>query len=75
MPPDEREIKTLEESPISFWLSGPNGRLSRFDQSDEEPAISGDSVVHSIDRPTKELKEVKTKMWKGYYIRESTNIK
>ena len=35
MPPDEPEIGTHEESPISFRLSGPNGRLSRFDQSDE----------------------------------------
>ena len=24
MPPDEPEIRTCEESPISFWLSGPN---------------------------------------------------
>ena len=47
MPPDEPEIGTREESPISFRLSGPNGRLSQFDQSDEEPASSGDSVVHS----------------------------
>ena len=45
MPPDEPEIET--ESPISLRLSGPNGRLSRYDQSDEEPARSGDSVVHS----------------------------
>ena len=29
MPPDERAIRTREESPISFRLSGPNGRLSR----------------------------------------------
>ena len=34
----------------SFPLSGPNERLSRFDQSDEEPASSGDSVVHSPRR-------------------------
>ena len=48
MPPDEPEIKT--ESPISLRLSGPNGRLSRYDQSDEEPASSGDSAVHSPRR-------------------------
>ena len=29
MPPDEPEIGTHEESPISLRLSGPNGRLSR----------------------------------------------
>mgnify|MGYP000400278799 CR=1 FL=1 len=50
MPPDEPEIGTHEESPISFRLSGPSGRLSRFDQSDVEPASSGDSVVHSPRR-------------------------
>ena len=44
MPPDEPEIET--ESPISHRLSGPNGRLSRYDQSDEEPASSGDSSVY-----------------------------
>ena len=48
MPPDEPEIET--ESPISLRLSGPNGRLSRYDQSNEEPASSGDSVVHSPRR-------------------------
>ena len=37
-----------EESLISFWLSGPNGRLSRFDQAEEELASSGDSAVHSL---------------------------
>ena len=31
MPPDEPEIGTHEESPISFRLSGPNGRLTRYD--------------------------------------------
>ena len=36
MPSDEPEIETREESLISFRLSGPNGRLSRFNQSDEE---------------------------------------
>ena len=29
----------------------------------------------NVDRPAKELKEVKTRMWKGNYIRESTIIK
>ena len=47
MPPDEHEIGSLEESPISFRLSGPNERLSRYDQSDEEPANSEDSAVQS----------------------------
>ena len=50
MPPDEPEIETHEKSPISLQLSGPNGRLSRYDQSDEEPTSSGDSVVHSPRR-------------------------
>ena len=50
MPPDEPEIETREESPISLRLSGPSGRLSRYDQSDEEPASSGDSTVHSPRR-------------------------
>ena len=52
MPPDEPEIGIREESPISFRFSGPNGRLSRYDQSDEESASSGDSAVHS---PRKKL--------------------
>ena len=47
MPPDEPEIRTCEESPISFRLSGLNGGLSRYAQPDEEPASSGDSAVHS----------------------------
>ena len=47
MPLDERETDTLEESLISFRLSGPNKRLSQFEQSDEEPVSSGDSAVHS----------------------------
>ena len=41
MPLDGCEIRIRKESPISFWLSGPNGRLSRFDQFEEEPASSG----------------------------------
>ena len=47
MPLDEPEIRTCEESPISFGLSGPTGRLRRFDQSEDEPTSSEDSVVHS----------------------------
>ena len=62
MPPDEREIGTREESPITFRLSGPNGRLSRFDQSDEDPASSGDSDVHS---PCKKLRRRLTHKEKG----------
>ena len=50
MPPDEPEIATREQSSILLRLSGLNGRLSRYDQSDEEPASSGDSVVHSPRR-------------------------
>ena len=48
MPPGEPEIET--ESLISLRLSGPNERLSRYDQSDEETASSGDSAVHSPRR-------------------------
>ena len=44
---DERETETLEESLVSFRLSGLNVQLSRFDQSDEELASSGDSAVNS----------------------------
>ena len=50
MPPDEREIGTHEESPISFRLSAPNGQLNQFDYCEEESASSGDSVVHSLCR-------------------------
>ena len=50
MTPDEHEIGALEENPISFRLSGPNERLSRFDQSDEKPVSSGDAAVHSSRR-------------------------
>ena len=53
MPPDEREVETLEESLISFRLSGLNERLSWVDQSDEESASSGDSVVHFPRRKPK----------------------
>ena len=47
MPPDERKLETLEESPISFRLSGPNEQLSRFDQLDEKSASSADSAVQT----------------------------
>ena len=47
MSSNEEEIGTLEESPISFRLSGLNERLSQNYQSDNELATSGDSIVHS----------------------------
>ena len=53
LPLDEPEVRTREESPISFRLSGPNGRLNRFDQSEEEPTSSGESVVHSPCRKSR----------------------
>ena len=61
MPLDKGDIGSLEESLISFRLSGPNERLSRNDQSDEESASSGDSIVHSprqkpTRRPTRKEK-------------------
>ena len=62
MPPDECEIETLDESPISFRLSGPNPKLGRFDKSDEEPASSGDSVVHS---PRRKPRRWRTRKEKG----------
>ena len=42
LPQYEEEIRSLEESPISLRMSGPNERLSRNAQSDEELA-----AVHS----------------------------
>jgi hypothetical protein len=50
MPREEPEVGTQSESPISVPLSGPCGGLRRFDQSDDEPASSGDSAVHSQRR-------------------------
>ena len=47
MPFDEEEIRTLEESPISFGLTRPNERPSRNDHSDDEPVSNGNSVVQS----------------------------
>ena len=49
MPLDEEEIRALEESLISFRLSGPNERLSGNDQS----ASSGDSTVQSPRRKSR----------------------
>ena len=59
VPSDEGEIRTLKESPISFPLSGLNGRLSRFE---EEQASSGDSAVHS---PRKKPRRQLTRKEKG----------
>jgi hypothetical protein len=47
VPPDEPEIGTRPESPISVPLTGPSAGLGRFDQSDDEPASSGDSAMYS----------------------------
>jgi hypothetical protein len=47
MPREEPEIGTRPKSSISVPLSGPCGGLGRFDQSDDEPASSGDSTMHS----------------------------
>ena len=62
MPWGEGAIRVLEESPISFRLSGPNERLSRHDQSDAESMSSGDSVVHS---PRKKPRRRLTRKEKG----------
>ena len=56
----EAEIET--EGPISLRLSGPSGRLSRYDQSDEEPVSSGDSAMHS---PRKKPRRRLTRKEKG----------
>ena len=45
IPLDEEEIRALEESSISFLVSGTNEGLSQNGQPDTEPASSGDSVV------------------------------
>jgi hypothetical protein len=62
MPPDELEIETRPESPISVPLSGPSAGLGRFDQSDDVSASSGDSAVHS---PRKQPKRQFTRKEKG----------
>ena len=46
--PLNEEISTLEESLISFRLSGPNEGLSRKGQPDDEPASSEVSVMQSL---------------------------
>ena len=66
MPLDEPEIET--ESPISLQLSGPSGRLSRYDQSNEEPAGNGDSVVHS---PRRKPRRRLTRKEKGKKVSDS----
>ena len=48
MPLDEENIGTLEESPISFWLSGPNEELSPDEQPFEFSASKEYSVVLSL---------------------------
>ena len=45
LPPDEEEIRALEERPISFRLSWPNERPSQKDHSIEESVSSKHSVV------------------------------
>ena len=50
MPRDEGDIGALEESPISFRLSGLNERLSRGDQSDKEATSTVESVMQSPRR-------------------------
>ena len=47
---DEEEIGALDESLISFRLSGPNEGLSPNDLSDEEPTSSGSSTVLSTHK-------------------------
>ena len=44
---DEEDIGTLEESLISFSLSGPNEELSWEDQQNEELTSNEDSIVRS----------------------------
>jgi hypothetical protein len=62
MPPDEPKIGTRPESPISVPLTGPSAGLGRFDQSDDDPASSGDLSVHS---PRKQPKRRFTRKEKG----------
>ena len=45
---DEEEFSTLNESPFSFRLSGPNKRLYHNDQLNEESASSGDPNMLSL---------------------------
>ena len=48
MEEEEEDYNTLEESLISFGLSGPNEEMSQDDQQSEEPASNEDSSVHSL---------------------------
>ena len=50
---DEEGFGTLDESPISFRLSGLHEQPSRNDQSDDKPTSSGDWALFS---PRKELR-------------------
>ena len=74
---EEAEFGTLEESPISFWLSRPNERQSRNDLSDEEPASNGDSVMHSprpkLRRLLPHKEKVKKKMPKYDTYKEKSD--
>ena len=45
---EEEDIGALEESMISFRISMLNERLSRNDQSDDEPVSNGDSPRESL---------------------------
>ena len=47
---EEEDIGALEESPISFRLSGLNESLSRSDQRDDESASSGDLAMYSTHK-------------------------
>ena len=59
---EDDEAGTQEESSELFRLSGPNERLGQSDQSDDETASSGDSVVVS---PRKEPRRRFTRKEKG----------
>jgi hypothetical protein len=62
VPPDEPEIGTRPESPISVPVTRPSAGLGRFDQFNDEPASSGDLPVHS---PRKQPKRRFTHKEKG----------
>ena len=59
---EEEDYGTLEESLISFQLSGANKELSWSDQLNDEWASSEDSVVHT---PCKEQRRQYTRKEKG----------
>ena len=50
MPRDEGDIGALEESLISFTLTGLNERMSRRDKSNAESVSNGDTVMQSPRR-------------------------